>query len=166
MNQIRAIHKLSLTELENGIVSSTASWHHEYKDHAYVFVGGLHKELTEGDILTIFSQFGVPVDIKLVRDRETGESKGFGYLKYEDQRSTILAVDNLNGVKVAGRSLRVDHTFYTPRDGDQQYSEAVKSELRKDFESAHVHKPLDHFITPSEDNEFEDPMAQYIADCR
>jgi len=43
------------------------------------------------------------------RDKETGKSRGFAFLAYEDQRSTILAVDNLSGAKVAGRVIRVDH---------------------------------------------------------
>ena len=37
------------------------------------------------------------MDINLVRDKTTGKSKGFAFLAYEDQRSTILAVDNFNG---------------------------------------------------------------------
>jgi RNA recognition motif-containing protein len=40
------------------------------------------------------------VDINLVRDKSSGKFKGYGFLCYEDQRSTILAVDNLNGIKV------------------------------------------------------------------
>jgi RNA-binding motif X-linked protein 2 len=55
-----------------------------------------------------------------VRDKETGKSKGFAFLKYEDQRSTDLAVDNLGGAVVQGaqgsRTLRVDHTRYKKRD--------------------------------------------------
>lgn len=43
------------------------------------------------------------------RDKDTGKTKGFGFLMYEDQRSTILAVDNLNGAQVLERTLRVDH---------------------------------------------------------
>lgn len=38
-------------------------------------------------------------DMHLVRDKGTGRSRGFAFLKYEDQRSTVLAVDNFNGVK-------------------------------------------------------------------
>ena len=49
------------------------------------------------------------MDVNLPRDKETGKSKGFGFLMYEDQRSTVLAVDNLNGAKVLDRTLRVDH---------------------------------------------------------
>ena len=43
------------------------------------------------------------------RDRDTGKPRGFAFLAYEDQRSTVLAVDNLSGSKVAGRIIRVDH---------------------------------------------------------
>lgn len=43
------------------------------------------------------------------RDKETGKPRGFAFLMYEDQRSTVLAVDNLNGAKVQERTLRVDH---------------------------------------------------------
>lgn len=67
-------------------------------------------------MITIFSQYGEPVDVNLPRDKQTGKTRGFGFLMYEDQRSTVLAVDNLNGAKVLGRTLRVDHvTKYKQR---------------------------------------------------
>lgn len=78
-------------------------------DTRYIYAGGLSYELTEGDVVCIFSQYGEVLDINLIRDRGTGISKGFAFLRYEDQRSTILAVDNLSGSKVLGRALRVDH---------------------------------------------------------
>lgn len=43
------------------------------------------------------------------RDRDTGKSRGFAFLAYEDQRSTVLAVDNLSGARVAGRIITVNH---------------------------------------------------------
>lgn len=45
------------------------------------------------------------------RDKETGKSRGFAFLAYEDQRSTVLAVDNLNGMKLDGRIVRVEHVL-------------------------------------------------------
>jgi len=45
-------------------------------------------------------RYGEIINVNLVRDKDTGKSKGFAFLCYEDQRSTILAVDNLNGAKV------------------------------------------------------------------
>ena len=49
------------------------------------------------------------MDLNLPRDKDTGKTKGFGFLMYEDQRSTVLAVDNLNGARVLEKTLRVDH---------------------------------------------------------
>lgn len=95
-----------------------ASWHADYRDTAYIYIGGLPFDISEGDILTIFSQYGNPVHLNLVRDKETGKSRGFAFLKYEDQRSTDLAVDNLGGATVLGRVLRVDHVRYKRRDDE------------------------------------------------
>jgi RNA recognition motif-containing protein len=49
------------------------------------------------------------MDLNMPRDKETGKPRGFGFLMYEDQRSTVLAVDNLNGAKILDKTLRVDH---------------------------------------------------------
>ncbi|KAM3083892.1 RNA-binding protein Cwf29 [Clarireedia jacksonii] len=118
MNSIRQIQELNKRELEQGIPPS-ASWHTDYRDTAYIYIGGLPFELSEGDVLTIFSQYGEPTYINLVRDKETGKSRGFAFLKYEDQRSTDLAVDNLGGAVIAGRTLRVDHTRYKRKEGEE-----------------------------------------------
>ena len=108
MNTIREIERINRRELDRGI-GETGSWHADYKDSAHIFYGGLPYELTEGDIITIFSQYGTPTDVHLIRDKETGKSKGYGFLAYEDQRSTELAVDNFSGTKIMGRTIRVDH---------------------------------------------------------
>lgn len=97
-----------------------ASWHADYRDTAYIYIGGLPFDLSEGDIVTICSQYGEPVHVNLVRDKDTGKSKGFAFVKYEDQRSTDLAVDNLGGATVMGRVLRVDHTRYKRRDDEPE----------------------------------------------
>merc|ERR1712066_243714 len=95
-------------ELNAGL-EGNRSWHHQFKDSAYIYVGGLHPGLTEGDIVIVFSQFGEIVDVNVVRDKQTGKSKGFAFICYEDQKSTTLAVDNMNGYQLLGRTLRVDH---------------------------------------------------------
>lgn len=90
----------------------------KYKDSAYIYVGGFPYEMTEGDIVIVFSQYGEIVDCNIIRDKETGKSKGFGFICYEDQRSTILAVDNLNGADICGKLIRVDHVeqFKIPKE--------------------------------------------------
>lgn len=83
-----------------------------------MYIGGFPYEITEGDLIIVFSQYGEIVDCRIVRDKETGKSKGFGFICYEDQKSTILAVDNLNGSDICGRIIRVDHVeqFKIPRE--------------------------------------------------
>lgn len=49
---------------------------------------------------TFFNRYGEIVNINMVRDKKTGKTKGFAFICYQDQRSTILAVDNFNGTKV------------------------------------------------------------------
>ncbi|KAJ0003878.1 hypothetical protein NQD34_010092, partial [Periophthalmus magnuspinnatus] len=117
LTKVRLINELNEREANLG-VKETVSWHSEYSDSAWIFVGGLPYELSEGDIICVFSQYGEVVNINLVRDKKTGKSKGFCFICYEDQRSTILAVDNFNGIKIKGRTIRVDHVkdYKPPKD--------------------------------------------------
>ena len=119
MNSIRNIARLNEAELEK-VIPPNASWHTDYRDTAYIHIGGLPLDLSEGDVLLIFSQYGNPTDVKLARDKDSGKSRGFGWLKYEDQRSCDLAVDNLSGASVLGRLLSVDHARYKMKDGERE----------------------------------------------
>jgi RNA-binding motif X-linked protein 2 len=130
MNSVRAIQQLNKRELEAGI-NPEGSWHTDYRDTAFVYIGGLPFELSEGDIITIFSQYGEPVWVKLARDKETGKSRGFAWIKYEDQRSCDLAVDNLGGASIMDRIIRVDHARYKPKD-DEDMRDNTMGELDLD----------------------------------
>ncbi|QPG75422.1 hypothetical protein FOA43_002776 [Brettanomyces nanus] len=108
------VEKLNEAELQEGTPFS-ASWHQDYRDSSYIFIGNLPAKMNEMDILIVFSQYGVPTFLKLVRDRETGESSRFAFLKYEDFQSSVLAIDNLNGYEIIpGSKLKVDHVRYRP----------------------------------------------------
>ena len=109
MNVIQEINRINEKELEQGITNTSASWHAKYSSSAWINIGNLPIQLTEGDVIAVVSQFGEVGDINLVREEGTGKSKGFCFIKYEDCRSCVLAVDNFNGSKVLGRSLRIDH---------------------------------------------------------
>lgn len=112
MNNIDHIQRINAEELINGSVNTSASWHAKYAHCPWVYVGNLPFQLCEGDIICVMSQWGEVDDIHLVRDTAeggTGKSQGFGFVKYEDARSCVLAVDNFCGIKILGRSIRVDH---------------------------------------------------------
>ncbi|KFK27393.1 hypothetical protein AALP_AA8G377200 [Arabis alpina] len=133
MNPLTSVKQIqSINSKESDLqISDEASWHAKYKHSAYVYVGGISHDLTEGDLLTILAQYGEIVDVNLVRDKETGKSKGFAFLAYEDQRSTVLAVDNLNEAKVLGRIIKVDHyDDYVKREDEDEETKQKKREAR------------------------------------
>lgn len=131
MNVVREIQRLNEKELQRGTASTEGSWHDQYKDSAWVFVGSLPLQLSEGDVLCVMSQWGEIEDLHLVRDKGTGKSKGFAFVKYEDQRSTVLAVDNFNGVKLLDRTLRVDHKekYALPKEVLEKEEEKEKARM-------------------------------------
>ncbi|UYV81874.1 RBMX2 [Cordylochernes scorpioides] len=126
LTNVRNTKKLTERELALGIVedgsASKTSWHNDYKDSAWVYIGGLDYGLTEGDVIAVLSQYGEIVNINLIRDKKTGKSKGFAFVCYEDQRSTILAVDNSNGINVCNRTIRIDHVanYKIPKEFEDQ----------------------------------------------
>jgi len=142
--------KMNERELAAGVAGTKNSWHQQYKDSAWVFLGGLPYEMTEGDIICMFSQYGEVVHINLIRDHTSGKSRGFGFLCYMDQRSTVLAVDNLNGVKVLRQLIRVDHvhTYKLPKD-----LEKLDQDKKKLFMEGCAPKPISADEESSEEDD-------------
>lgn len=146
MNNIKNVESITEQELNAGIFGglSKGSWHEKYKDSAWVFLGGFPFELSEGDIICVMSQWGEIEDINLVRDKLTNKSKGFAFIKYEDNRSTILAVDNFNGTKLLGRTLRCDHVeeYRLPKEVREKELEALEEdpEGRVEIGPGHAYK--------------------------
>jgi RNA-binding motif X-linked protein 2 len=122
-----------------------------YRHSAYVFIGGLPFELTEGDVLAVCSQYGEIVHIDLVRDPETNTSRGFAFVAYEDQRSTVLAVDNLSGTKVGGRVIQVQHVD-NYRKKKQDLGLAVEDERAEDEEDLVVEADEEEDINNNNNN--------------
>jgi len=63
--------------------------------------------MTDLELEEVFSQVGEVTDATVVIDRETGRSRGFGFVEMADDASGEAAVQQLNGTQVSGRTLRV-----------------------------------------------------------
>lgn len=72
-----------------------------------IYVGNLPWSSTENDLKEMFAPFGNVLSAAVVTDRETGRSRGFGFVEMEDDDAR-KAISELNGRDVGGRSLRVD----------------------------------------------------------
>ncbi|KAH8584418.1 RNA recognition family [Cryptosporidium sp. chipmunk genotype I] len=127
INEINSREETYISKYSNH--KSSNSWHSDYRSSSYIYISGLDLRLTEGDIAIVFSQWGEPIDINLIRDKKLGISKGYCFLCYEDQKSTILAVDNANDMILLGRHLKVDHVKdYKPNcDGEYVFTGAEGS---------------------------------------
>jgi len=72
-----------------------------------LFVGNLAFTTTEDELRNLFVQHGAVITAKLVNDRETGKSRGFGFVEMEDVDAE-KAIAALNGQQINGRALRID----------------------------------------------------------
>ena len=73
-----------------------------------VFVGGLPWASTDDDLNNMFSQFGTVVSATILKDRETGKSRGFGFVEMENDEQADAAIAALNGSDFGGRKLNVN----------------------------------------------------------
>ncbi|KAH6786032.1 cold [Perilla frutescens var. hirtella] len=72
------------------------------------FVGGLAWATTDQSLGQAFSQYGEVVESKIINDRETGRSRGFGFVTFNSEQSMRDAIDAMNGQDLDGRSITVN----------------------------------------------------------
>lgn len=73
-----------------------------------IYVGNLSYSLSESELRDAFANFGAVSSVKVLTDRETGRSRGFGFVEMPNRAEAEAAVANLNGKDVGGRPLRVN----------------------------------------------------------
>jgi RNA recognition motif-containing protein len=72
-----------------------------------IYVGNLSFKTTEDELENLFSQFGQVNKVNIIQDRETGRSRGFGFVEMEPDGASE-AISSLDGTDFGGRSLRVN----------------------------------------------------------
>jgi RNA recognition motif-containing protein len=73
-----------------------------------LFVGGLSWNTTDETLREAFARFGEVIEAKVVSDRETGRSRGFGFVSYQDPAHGVAAQQSMDGASLDGRSIRVN----------------------------------------------------------
>ena len=80
-----------------------------------IYVGNLSFEATETDIEQAFAEFGDVQSVTIVKDRETGRSRGFGFVEMRDGQAGREAIEGLNLREISGRAITVNEA--RPREG-------------------------------------------------
>jgi RNA recognition motif-containing protein len=73
-----------------------------------IYVGNLSFNCTDHDLSAMFTEFGEVASAKVVEDRDTGRSRGFGFVEMSDDSSAMQAIQGMNGKEVDGRTLNVN----------------------------------------------------------
>ena len=73
-----------------------------------IYVGNLSFEASEEELEQAFSQFGAVKSVNIIKDRETGRSRGFGFVEMPDQAAGKQAIEQLNLHEIAGRAMTVN----------------------------------------------------------
>jgi RNA recognition motif-containing protein len=82
-----------------------------------LFVGGLSWDTTEDGLRAAFEQFGELQDVKVVTDRETNRSRGFGFVTFANDNDATQAVEELDGQPIDGRNVTVNEARDRDRGG-------------------------------------------------
>ncbi|XP_010773544.1 cold inducible RNA binding protein a isoform X1 [Notothenia coriiceps] len=77
-------------------------------DEGKLFIGGLSFETNEDSLAAAFEKYGTIEKVDVIRDKETGKSRGFGFVKYDNSEDSKDALDGMNGKTLDGRCIRVD----------------------------------------------------------
>lgn len=104
-----------------------------------VYVGGLSYESTEDTVKKAFLEFGEVVSVKIVYDRESGESRGFGFVSFTNPRSAMMAIRDMDGGQIEGRTIRVNEVRknlkglgFRDRDRDRDFRFRDRMPRRRD----------------------------------
>jgi cold-inducible RNA-binding protein len=73
-----------------------------------LYVGNLAFETTGDEIKTLFAQAGTVESVNLIEDRETGRSRGFGFVEMQTKEEGAAAISRFNGQELGGRALKVN----------------------------------------------------------
>ena len=85
-----------------------------------IFVGNLAFSATDHDLRQLFESYGVVDKVNIITDRDTGRSRGFGFVEMPDSAAAKATIQGLQGQQLAGRALNVNEA--KPREPRREFS--------------------------------------------
>ena len=82
-----------------------------------IFVGNLSFQTTQDELHAAFAAYGAVERVNIVRDRDTGQPRGFAFVEMPEQRDAQAAIAGLNGAELNGRAMNVNEARPKPTGG-------------------------------------------------
>lgn len=86
-----------------------------------LYVGGLPYQTTEQDLIDLFEQTGHVTEASVITDRNTGRSKGFGFVEMSDDQAARSAIERLNGTLLGDRTITVNQARERQSTGSREF---------------------------------------------
>ena len=86
-----------------------------------LYVGGLPYQTSEHDLIDLFEQIGQVTEASVITDRDTGRSKGFGFVEMSDEEAARTAIERLNGTLLGDRTITVNEARERQSTGSRGY---------------------------------------------
>lgn len=87
-----------------------------------IYIGNLEYGITEDKLKEVFSEFGEVSSVKLITDKYSGQSKGFGFIDMPDNSEADIAISSLNGKAINGRPVKVNEAKPRPERNSRRVS--------------------------------------------
>ncbi len=84
-----------------------------------LYVGNLSWETGDAGLEEAFSRFGAITEAKVITDRDSGRSRGFGFVTFEDSDAAMAAMGELDGSDLGGRTIKVNEANDRPKGGSR-----------------------------------------------
>jgi RNA recognition motif-containing protein len=108
-----------------------------------LYVGNLPQTFDAKELEALFQNVGEGVRFKVVNDRDTGVSRGFGFANVDDQKQAEAVIEQLNGLEFGGNTLRIEiserREGRTPASGERRTSLPTSGQVRKGSTNKVVH---------------------------
>lgn len=85
-----------------------------------IYVGNLSFQTTDQELQKIFEDYGQVKSVRIITERDTGRSKGFGFLEMLEKEEAMKAIEALNGSELDGRSLKVNESRPRPNSNNHR----------------------------------------------
>jgi len=79
-----------------------------------IYVGSLHFKMSEAELKEVFEEYGEVTSAKVIIDKYSGKSKGFGFVEMPNDAEAKKAIEELNGAEVSGRNIIVNESIERP----------------------------------------------------